>query len=577
MYKGQAILIPMGEGGLQSDSPQSRIAPTQLIEARNVTLVNGYCEKHPGSRAWNQRNPNTSAINKISSGVQTFCEYFPNATTQRIIVLSRDGLLYKYNSRYELVQLTPQTGAPSVLGIPANDAHIVVAGNEVRSGFRKVFVFSGGSQVQVIDQDENTYRNIKNPAVDWAASYPKFGLVYRSRLWCFGNENAADFLYASEEANQENFSKFSSPSAATDPQFFDVGSGEGFGITGLFVFKNRLFICKSPSGLYQLNDEDSNPANWYITKVNADFGLSNSHGIAQVFDDVFIFNTQGSVTSVAAAFQFGDIESADVFNKLGVERYFRQNTTGFGTQQAYGLYYPDKKQVYFSVRTQSSGVQDGIIVMDIFGKSAQVTFTDKDRPSCLGLISDIAGISRPAYGSFDGNIYEMDCDNTWVQSQSYNQEYVEMGYWEPGYTDIDFAPTSYNFVAQTPHMDFAFADPIVSMKTKRWDFLEVTFQPTGNWNVDVDVYVDSEYRETISYNLLRDRPLSEAVGLPGFILDTDRLDGDFPKSIRKPLHGQGRTISFKLRSNGLSENIKIQSLTVYFRVADERQIKDPRT
>lgn len=577
MYRGQTIVIPMGGGGLQSDLPQSRISPTQLIEARNVTLVNGYCEKHPGSRAWNQRNPNTGSQNVIPSGVQTFCEYFPNATTQRVIVLSRDGYIYKYDSRYELIQLTPETGAPSRLSIPSNDAHIVIAGNEIRSGFRKVFVFSGGSQVQVIDQDSNTYRNIKNPAADWVSSFPKFGLVYRSRLWCFGNENAADFLYASEEANQENFSQFTVPASVTDPLFFDVGSGEGFGISGIFVFKNRLFICKSPSGLYQLNDEDPNPVNWYITKVNADFGLSNSHGIAQVFDDVFIFNTQGSITSVAAAFQFGDIESADVFNKLGVERYFRQNTTGFGIQQANGLYYPDKKQIYFSVRSQSSNVQDGIIVMDIFNKNAQVTFTDKDRPSCLGLISDIAGIARPAYGSFDGNIYEMDSDNTWIQSQSYNQEYVEIGYWEPGYTNGDFSPTGYNFVAQTPHMDFGFADPVVGLKTKRFDFAELTFQPTGDWNVLMDVYIDSEYRETISYNLNRNRPLAPSANQTGFVLDVDQLDGDFPKSIRKPLHGQGRTISFKLRSSGISENIKIQSLTVYFRVSDERQIKDPRT
>jgi hypothetical protein len=135
-------------------------------------------------------------------------------------------------------------------------------------------------------------------------------------------------------------------------------------------------------------------------------------------------------------------------------------------------------------------------------------------------------------------------------------------------------------VAQTPHMDFGFADPAVGLKTKRFDFLELSFQPTGDWSVYADIYIDSELKETISYNLLRDRPLAAvtppASVINGFLLDVDRLDGDFPKSIRKPLHGQGRTISVKLRSDGFSQDIKIQSLMVYFRVSDERQIRDLR-
>jgi hypothetical protein len=577
MYKGQNILVPLGGGGLQTDLPQSRIAPTKLIEARNVTLVNGYCEKSPGSKRWNQVNPN-SGQTTISGGIAAFSEYFPSSDNQRVIVLGKDGKIYKFNSPFERVQLTAATGAPTTLSL-GKQPHIAIGGNEDIGKPKKVFVFSGLNQVQVIENDGVTHRNISAPSVDWTSAYPSFGLVYRSRLWAFGNSNIPDFLYASEEANYENFVEPVTVTA-TSPIHFDVFAGEGDGISGAFVFKNRLYICKKPTGLYQLNDDDVSPSNWYFTRVNSDFGLSSSHGIAQIFDDVLLFNTQGSVTVLSAAFQLGDIESSDIFNSNLVERYFRQIVSGYGIPKTQALYYPDKKQIYFSIQTKSSNKNNSIIVMDMFGKEVQLTLNDKDSPNYFGLIQDDSGIGRPHYASDDGNIYLLDGKNRAAQ-YTVAGLYVNPTYWANDYVvDQSIGGYPYEMVAQTPHMDFGFADPAVGLKTKRFDFLELSFQPTGDWSVYADIYIDSELKETISYNLLRDRPLAAvtppASVINGFLLDVDRLDGDFPKSIRKPLHGQGRTISVKLRSDGFSQDIKIQSLMVYFRVSDERQIRDLR-
>lgn len=577
MYKGQNILIPLGGGGLQTDVPQSRIAPSKLIEARNVTLVNGYCEKAPGSKRWNQINPITGDT-YISAGIAAFSEYFPSSENQRVIVLGKDGKLYKFNSPFERIQLTAETGSPSTLSL-GKQPHIAIGGNEDIGKPKKVFVFPGLSQIQVISDDGTTHRNIQSPAVDWATNYPSFGLVYRSRLWCFGNTNIPDFLYASEEANYENFVEPVSPTT-TSPIHFDVFAGEGDGISGAFVFKNRLFVCKRPTGLYQLNDDDINPVNWYFTKVNSDFGLSSSHGIAQIFDDVLLFNTQGSVTVLSAAFQFGDLESSDMFNSNLVERYFRQIISGYGIPKTQSLYYPDKKQIYFSIQTKSSNKNNAIVVMDMFGKEVQITLNDKDSPNYFGLIQDDSGIGRPYYCADDGNIYNLDGKNRAAQ-YTVAGLYVENGYWDPGYVvDQSIGGYAYNMVAQTPHLDFGFAEPTLGLKTKRFDFLELTFQPTGDWVVYADIFIDSELKETIEFNLLRDRPLAAIIPpvgvINGFLLDVDRLDSDIPKSVRKPLHGQGRTISVKLRSNGFSQDIKLQSLMVYFRVSDERQIRDLR-
>lgn len=577
MYKGQNILIPLGGGGLQTDVPQSRIPPFKLIEAKNITLTNGYCEKAPGSKRWNQVNPFTGSTT-ISGGVAAFAEYFPSTLNQRVVVLGKDGKIYKFNSAFERVQLTPETGAPTTLSV-GKQPHIAIGGNEDIGKPKKAFIFSGLSQVQVLSGDGTTHRNITAPNSDWSTNYPTFGLVHRGRMWCFGNTNLPDFMYASEEANYENF-VVPGVLTATSPRLFDVFAGEGEGISGAFVFKNRLFVCKSPTGLYQLNDDDFDPDNWYFTKVNSDFGLSSSHGIAQIFDDVLLFNTQGTVTLLSAAFQFGDIESSDLFNNSAVERYFRQIISGYGISKTQSLYYPDKKQIYFTIQTKSSNKNNNIIVIDLFGKEAQITVNDKDPANYMGLIQDDSGIGRPHFGSDDGNIYLLDGKNRAAQ-YSIAGLYVVDGYWDDGYVvDEAIGGYAYNMVAQTPHMDFGFADQTIGLKTKRYDFLELSFQPTGDWDVLADIYIDSEFKETISFNLLRDRPLAavtpSAGVINGFQLDIDRVDGDFPKSVRKPLHGQGRTISVKLRSNGFSQDIKLQSLMVYFRVSDERQIQDLR-
>lgn len=578
MYRGQNILIPLGGGGLQTDIPQNRIAPTKLIEAKNITLVNGYLEKSPGSKRWNQFS-NTSGSTTISGGISAFAEFYPSSGNQRIIALSNDGSVYKFYNQYDRTQITAASGSPSPLTL-GRQPHITIAGNETASKARKAFIFSGLNQIQVIEGDGDTYRNITTPALDWASSYPTFGLIYRSRLWCFGNSNLPDFLYASEFANFENF-VVPSTAATTNPIIFDVFPGEGSGISGAFVFKNRLYLCKKPRGLFQLNDDDPNPAFWYFSRVNADFGLASPHAVAQVFDDALLFNSQGTVTLLSAAFQLGDIESADLFNNSAVERYFRQLVSGYGLPDTKAMYYPDKKQVYFSIQSKSGDRSDTIAVIDLFGKEGQIYINDKDDPNFFNLITDDSGISRPHYCSDDGNIYSLDSRNTLAKNYE-DGPYIYFDYWDIIYTELNpVVGDAYEIIAQTPHMDFGFSDQTISTRTKRFDFIELSFQPTGDWVVYADIYIDSELKETIQFNLNRDRPLAPVAApvgvINGFQLDVDRLDGDFPKSVRKPLHGQGRTISVKFRSNGYAQDVKLQSVMFYFRVSDERQIKDLRT
>jgi len=115
------------------------------------------------------------------------------------------------------------------------------------------------------------------------------------------------------------------------------------------------------------------------------------------------------------------------------------------------------------------------------------------------------------------------------------------------------------------HMDFRFLDETVAQKTKIFDQLTVEFIPQGSWNLEVDVYIDGTFMETINFLMdVRDD------GLDTFTLDTDPLGREETQKITKPLHGSGRSISFHCKQSGSNQNFSLASLAVGFRLGGER-------
>jgi hypothetical protein len=126
--------------------------------------------------------------------------------------------------------------------------------------------------------------------------------------------------------------------------------------------------------------------------------------------------------------------------------------------------------------------------------------------------------------------------------------------------------SAYRFEFQTPHMDFGYMNAVFAEQMKLFDFLEISFESSGTWQMSVDVFIDGELKETIQFQT------SHGSVLDTLVLDTDTIAGRIPTSLRKPLHGIGRRISFKCYNVGQGQNVKIQSLNVYFRISAQQQI-----
>jgi len=405
----------------------------------------------------------------------------------------------------------------------------IEGGQETALRDKKLFLFTDGlNQIKVLSGDGLTFSDISNPAADWTSPrFPRCGFIHRNRLWAFMGQRS----YASETGDHETFT---GGSILTD----NIFPGEGGEIIGGHVYKGRAFVFKEGGFVYFLEDSDTDTDNWYWKRLGSNFGLASPHGIIEILDDLYAANEAGGITSYSATQSLGNIEAADLLRLVGIQHYVQNSTSLSGLSAMHSVYYAAKKQAFFTSRTGARATNDTLLHIDFNRQSPRAAFWPKDQADCLTLRKDFAKVMRPIYGSADGYVYLMDREDRLVGTSSYTGEF------------------------KIAHTDLRFMGADVAHRNKLFDFLAVEFQPQGSWNLQVDVYIDGDFSETINFNMdVRDD------GLDTFTLDTDALGREETQTIQKPLHGSGRRISFHCKQSGSNQNFALASFTIGFRVS----------
>lgn len=546
MYKGQIVPIPLGEIGLYTDDAQTITPPQGFLRCENVEIKNGFIEKSPGSRRWN--------LNQLpGGGVASFFDWWPDEVTQRMIAVTKDGRVWRFTDAYNFSEVTPTGAAPAnlIVSIPPV---FVSCGQEQSGSPRKLFIMTGNDPVQVIAADGTTRRNIALPALDWNLRFqPYYAIVFSNRLWAFGNQNFPHLLYASNVTNHEDFQTFGNVLQV------NVFPGESERLISASVFKGVLGVVKRPLGVYFIDTTD--PTSPIPQKLIDSFGASSQTSIIQVLDDMWIGNSIGTISSLTATNALGGLQQQDVVKNMKCFRYLSENTNPLSGSDQRALWYEAKKLALFTYHSPSGQFPDRILTVDFQSGRPRASFNDKDQPSCMALVKDISFVQRPFYGALDGYIYQMDQEDRNVGG---NGENNAGGH---GYT--------MNF--QMPYLDFSFVDPRFAETTKNFDFLELTFEPTGNWSLAADVYLDNVYSETIQFSLAQSDLLDQGTAMSStsptgsFTLDKSRLSGPGLRSIRRPMHGQGRRVSVRFYQSEYNHNVKVSGVTFYFRLAGNQQ------
>lgn len=522
-YRGNVAFLPLGELGLLADLPPSQVPRGALIKANNISFETGLITKAPGSSRYNTQ--------VLPAGVVAVHDYWPDVQAQRLIALCSNGSVYRDDGDRTFGGASAI--ATGLLNVDAR-AIFVEGGAETTSREKKLFLFTGSNQVKVLEGDETAMTTITSPAADWTTpNFPAVGLIHRNRLWAFMKQTA----YASDTANHENFT--------SNYLVHYIFPGEGGNIIGAFVFRSRLFVFKEGGFVYYLEDSDADSDNWVWAKLASNFGLASPHGIIQVGNDMIAVNESGSPISYSAVQNFGDIESADLLRFLQIEEFYRNNSSLAGLAYTHALYYEAKKMVFFTGRSTYRTTNNQLLHLDFNKEAPRAALWTKDQANCLALRKDVNRVQRPIYGAEDGYVYLMDREDRLTHTTAYTGEF------------------------KTGHTDFRFADEKLATKNKLFDYLAVEFIPQGEWNLEVDVYIDGSFSETINFLMdVRDD------GLDSFTLDTDPLGREETQTIQKPLHGSGRRISFHCKQSGSNQNFALASLSVGFRLSGEQAFRE---
>ena len=530
MYKGVGVSIPLGSVGIYTDDPQEKTPPGAARDARNVSLQDGLVSKEKGSRRLN--------FAAVSGGVKACQDWFPNDYHQYLLMIGGDGKTYYWTLAEDQAELTvlPDDEAPATLIVDTLPTFLK-CGQEIQGNVRKMMILTA-SQPQIIAGDVTTRRNIpaSKRALDWGTNnFPRNGFLTQGRVVLYGCPNNPDTLYISDDDDHEKFQ-------GMDTAILNVFPGNGTGIQSHFRYKGRLFLVKKPFGLYYLNDSDPDPTNWTIAPSIEQFSAASNFSCLEVLDDVIVGNSNGGLTSLSATQKFGDITYGEVFRNLRCERFQRTLMNNQANENRSAIFWSYRKQALFSYQSKGSSKNDYICTVDLQDPSnPKVLWSNKDQANYLALRLQPDGIELPIYASDDGFVYIMDQMNKVVHNSGYLSYYA------------------------TPHIDFGFANPELSEQNKSFQFLELSFNPTGRWNVYAEIFVDGVYKETVNFMV------SYGPVLDDFQLDTARLTGKVPRSIRKPIHGTGRRISIKIWHNEPYQSFEITGLKVYFKVSGNQQ------
>jgi hypothetical protein len=521
-YQGLIAEIPLGQEGMTGSKNLSQIKPTQLIRARAITYENGTLEKEGGDTLYNA-TPIAGAPT-IRGG----WDWWPTTGIQRMVVMGSDGRVYKDDGSGTF-PVTLAAGLTSAAVVPV----FVEGGREAATNPRKLFLTTGKNQVRVLSGDGVTMTPIRIPPADWTGTtFPKTGLIHESRFWAFMSDTA----YYSTTTDHEDFA---GPTSGILP----IYPGEGEEIVAAFVFGPFIICLKQPAGWYLIDTSDPNVGNWKVSRITRQIAIAGPLAFAIVEGDAMVVDVSGDIFALSAISQQVDGRPRSVTQEALFSPWIRANTNASQYGKIQGIYYPAKRQSWFAVAGAGATTNTYRIKTDLLSGVLKFAFSDVVVCESLWLRKDANGIPRPMAGDHQGTVRYLDQEARAHDGGGYQGEF------------------------QTPHTDLAFVDLALAVRRKNGQFLELVFEPQGNWNLFIDVIWDGRLNETLTF------PMGGGGTILGITstLDVDFiLGGDSVKTIRKRITGSGRRFSMVGRNSGAGQSFSVAKAYLHFTAGDER-------
>jgi len=176
------------------------------------------------------------------------------------------------------------------------------------------------------------------------------------------------------------------------------------------------------------------------------------------------------------------------------------------------------------------------------GQGPRFFMSRRDNVTAFWLRPDnIEGVLKPTIGTEDGCVFLLDDDARNKYGAAYPIEFT------------------------TASTDLAFAEPTLATRQKNGQFLEIVYEPEGEWDLLVDIFWDDVYIETIPFNM------GGAGGVLGsMLLGSDVIGMSGVKTSRRRIPGSGRRFRMNCLNEGVNQNVSISEFHLSFTIGDER-------
>ena len=530
-YQGFTATWIAGQEGLFGGENTDLAAPNALVVAKGLTFQNGMWQKEGGAVKFNSTV--ISGAPEVKAGI----DWWPTATIQRQVVYTGDGILFKDDGSG-----TFSTTLKS--GLPTDKNPIFVEGGaEAAGNNRKLFCFIDGNAVQVLSGNGATTSDLATPPTDWATTnQPTFGIPHKGRIWGRGNPNDPNRIYYSMASNHESYTGAGSGSISIFP-------GEGERLVGGVSWHGRLFLFKDPRGIYWVDDSSTTAADWEAKRLTNTIGCLTQNLIReiQIFtqdgfkDDVVFFSASGGIHLLSAVQELGDAQSGSLSAILSLDRWLRDNLNLSQFAEGKSIWYDDAHELHFGVSGKAITVNNQRLTLDFLRSPPRFRYTNRDTCQAMWVRKDTDKIERPMIGD--------DVGFTWTLDQSARTK-----------------GGAYIGDVQVRESDLSWVDPQLESIDKIFDWMEVHYLATGEWNLSVDVLIDGLLFETITFGMDASKVVQGETQLGSWLLGVSKFGtSTLISRRRRRLRGQGRRFAFRLYNEGDSQDFKIMKVIVGFR------------
>lgn len=505
MQQFQPMEFLAGAGGLNRVQNVDLFPVTDLVDCEAIIGEHFTWEKEGGASLFYPA--------ALGSSIVAAWDFFDNSFVQHQIVGLADGRILEVNT----------AGIVATLGTLTAGQPIIFSEGYIDTTTKALFVWNGRN-LPSYWTGSGALVGISTPLTEWTGTnHPTTGFLHGFRQVAFGAAGQPHIVALSSPDNHQAFG-----ASAEDSSFLTMYPGEGERIMAGFSWREQAFFGKRPRGLYRLNDEDTNIANWETPKVTDAVGIPAHRAVVALENDVLFLDCDGYFHTLSQIRTDGQKEVPSLLAQELAD-FIRSEINLNRLDLVQATYYGRKKQVLFAVPGVGASTNTRKLLLDLNGEQPRVFFSRRDE--CTALTTRREGQTQePIAGDSLGNLWRLDRAARNKNSVGYTGQY------------------------ETPTKPVIDGIQFANLKE-----LVLEMRPDGEYDLTVEVHRDGALGQTLQISM-------QTTGLPigSFTLSQDALAGKVVASRPDRLEGEARHVKLLAKNSGANETFSVMKQTVRY-------------